>query len=310
MGYIYSYLLNSAEKERYRYYRLTYGRALSFLYTKIYRKNIWLNELEVPITTYCTLCCRHCANLLQYYTAPSHVSSEQVIKSLSATIAAVDGIRVIRILGGEPLLHPDLYEILRYCKNNLKEVEKIEIVTNGTLLFQNEVINLMKDCPGFTVLISDYGTNSGKMQLLMQQLESAGIMYIARQGEWRAKANLIRRKRSERSIKKMFQQCCRYVSLLNGELHICPRSSHGTDLKAIPKKEKDYVQIAHYEGDKAALRTAIIKLLKQKYVEACNYCDGDGRTDMSEIVTAGGQCSRMEAKLCFQEMLKQNSADS
>ena len=81
MSFLYYTLLNGAEQERYRHYRLHYGKGTSFFKAKINRKKIWLDELEVPITTCCSLCCRNCANLLQYYEVPSHVPSEQIIKN-------------------------------------------------------------------------------------------------------------------------------------------------------------------------------------------------------------------------------------
>ena len=308
MSFLYYTLLNGAEQERYRHYRLHYGKGTSFFKAKINRKKIWLDELEVPITTCCSLCCRNCANLLQYYEVPSHVPSEQIIKNLSAVLSAIDGVRLIRILGGEPLLHPDLYGILNFCIKELNAVREIEIITNGTLLFQNDVIELIKACPEIIVVISDYGVNSGKLHLLVKQLEDNGIRNVVTRSEWRAKADLRRRRRSKYSTRRLFRQCCRYTSLLNEELHICPRYCHGTNLHFIPKREKDYVQTGRYKDDKAALKKAIIRMLEQPCVEACYYCDGDGKVaDKLEVVPAGEQCSRSEARACLQEMKQAES---
>lgn len=308
MGFLYTTLLNAAEQERYRYYRLHYGKGISFLGAKMNKQKIWLDELEVSITTCCTLCCRQCANLMQYYAVPSHVPAEQIKRSLSAVISAIDGVRLIRILGGEPLLHPDLYGILDFCVKELSTVQEIEIITNGTLLFQDDVIELIEKYPKIIVIISDYGMTSSKIQLLVRQLEHAVIRHAVRRSEWRPKANLLHRGRSKFATRRMFQGCCRYVSLLNEELHVCPRSCHGTNLHAITKREKDYVQIDRYKDNKKALKAAIIRMLEQPYVEACEHCDGDGKeADLLGTVPAGEQCSRREAHTCFQEMLKQNS---
>lgn len=306
--FLFNTLLNGAEQERYRHYRLVYGRGITFLKAKMDRKKIWLDKLEVPITTCCTLCCRHCANLMQYYENPSHVSVEQIKENLSAVLTAIDGVRFLRILGGEPLLHPDLYEILNFCIKECDAVQEIIIITNGTLLFQNDVIELMKKHPEFLIQISNYGSNSSKLQLLVKQLNDAGIRNEVSRPEWKAKADLHYRKRAKCSNTRLFRQCSRYVSLLNDELHVCPRSCHGTNLRAIPKEAEDYVWIARYKDNKAALKAAVIRMLEQPYVEACKYCGGDGKAaDRLETVTAGEQCSRREARTYFREMAKGNS---
>ena len=84
--------------------------------------------------------------------------------------------------------------------------------------------------------------------------------------------------------------------------------TYGTSLHVILKREKDYVQTGWYKDDKAALKKAIIRMLEWPCVEACYYCDGDGKVaDKLEVVPAGEQCSRSEARACLQEMKQAES---
>lgn len=66
-------------------------------------------EIVIEITGKCRLVCPHC-------TGPRtpHVPWEDIKKTLDE--AAGLGIRVVRITGGEPLLHPDIRTILTYAK--------------------------------------------------------------------------------------------------------------------------------------------------------------------------------------------------
>lgn len=300
--------LNSAEQGRYIYYRQKYGIVYSLLMAKANRRRIWLDRLEIPITTYCSLCCRHCANLMQYYTERSHIPAKQVTENLSEVLDSIDGVHLLRILGGEPLLHPELYEILQFCITCMEKSGKIrgvEIVTNGTMLLSEDTVELLKNSDRIKLGISDYGANSSKLNSLTEQLEEAHILYDVYRGEWKAKASLAARGWSDRDKRKLFRMCKKYISLFNGELHICPRSAHGTDLCAVPRREGDYVRIAQYGGNPEALRSAIIKLLERPYVEACSFCDGERPNDL-ETVVRGEQCSRDEARRCFQEMMRKN----
>lgn len=66
-------------------------------------------EIVIEITGKCRLVCPHC-------TGPRtpHVPWDDVKKTLDE--AAGLGIRVVRITGGEPLLHPDIRRVLTYAK--------------------------------------------------------------------------------------------------------------------------------------------------------------------------------------------------
>lgn len=303
-----NWVFTSAQRRRYSYYRhFSHSRLYSFLMAILCFKKFYLKYLEIPVTTGCTLCCRHCANLLQYYDRPRHGSVEQIIGSLTAILSSVDGVALLRILGGEPLLHPELCRILDFCLKEQK-IKKIEVATNGTLLFSEDALASLADHvgakPDVEVCISDYGQNSGKKDILVRQLEEAGIAYRVESNKWRAAGNISRRNHSADAMKKIFWECSKCVSLLNGELHICPRSSHGTDLHIVPKKQGEYVAVLEYGNDKKALRTAIYKLLDRKYVEACDYCDGDN-AGLARPVEAGEQCSRAECLAYLREVRSQ-----
>lgn len=303
-------LFTDAELGRYMYYRGGHGRIYSFFMAKICLNKVYMKHLEIPLTTYCTLRCRHCANLMQYYSNPSHSSAEQVIGSLKEILSSVDGIVLLRILGGEPLLYPELYRVLHFCLREQK-INRIEVVTNGTLLLPEDVLTLLsghvKAKPEMKLCISDYGKNSSKKDLLIRQLDEAGIPYTVQLSKWRAAGNILRRDRNRKELKNLFRGCNKCISLLNGELHICPRSSHGTDLHFVPKKQGEYIIISEYKGDPIALQVAICALLRRQYVEACKYCDGD-EDNGSRNIAAGEQCSRAECLAYFHEARRQNQA--
>jgi molybdenum cofactor biosynthesis enzyme MoaA len=69
---------------------------------------------------------------MQYYSNPYHAEIQKVLYSIKALVKASDGIDCLRLIGGEPLLWPDLAKLISYAIAEVK-IKGILIVTNGTL---------------------------------------------------------------------------------------------------------------------------------------------------------------------------------
>src|SRR6478672_8176845 len=83
---------------------------------------------ELPIVHHCNLSCRSCTHVSP--AVPKHsVDPAELARDL-AVMARHYHVRVARIMGGEPLLHPRLVEILRIVRG-CGMSDRIRIVTNG-----------------------------------------------------------------------------------------------------------------------------------------------------------------------------------
>ena len=185
-----------------------------------------------------------------------------------------NSIRQLRLLGGEPLLYPNLYEILDY----ISKQNKIRRATIGTLLIKDSnVINILKNSK-FDVFISNYGKISRKKDELIKQLEENNIKYEIKNEDylWDDYGDLECRNRNKFALKKQFLDCkVTCTSLYEEKLHHCPRSSHGTKLNKIPLKQEDYIDLLNENIRKDELKKKIYNFFYKytPYVEACNYCD-------------------------------------
>lgn len=94
---------------------------------------LFVRSVEYPIVEHCNLSCQHCdhaspllpkrfANLDRY---------SRDLDALSPVLHAQE----FRLLGGEPLLHPDLLDFLSVARKS-QIANTITLVTNGTLLHQ------------------------------------------------------------------------------------------------------------------------------------------------------------------------------
>ena len=235
-------------------------------------KNNYFEYLEIPITTKCSLKCKYCSNLIPCYKNPKDYDKNILIKSINTFLKCINKIVYIRVLGGEPFLSKNLNIVLKTLLKSNK-IQRIEIVTNGTIIpKEKEIIKKLKD-KRIIVCISQYPIVNNER--LVKFLKENNINYrIDKMTYWMNYGHTNKRNKTEKELKRQFERCnhvCK--SLVNGQFHLCPRSSHGTDLGLIKNNEKDYVDLLNSKLSINDKQKAIQKLLKKKYIQACDYCD-------------------------------------
>ncbi len=234
-----------------------------------------LRSMNLPITEKCSLRCKDCAHLIQYYEKPVHYDKDIIIQSIKTLANTVDVIGRIDILGGEVFLYPSLGEVLEEIART-PNILLPQIITNGTILPDDKLINIIKKS-GTHLLISDYGEYSSKKEQLMDVCRKNNICCIKHDNlVWYDIGQPLPRNRPDIENMKLFKACpekenCN--SLRNGEYHLCPRSAHGTNLEIIPKCSSDYIDILKPSLSKEKLRVQLKNLLnKTESIMACDYC--------------------------------------
>lgn len=105
----------------------------------------------IELTRRCNLKCKHCLNN-SGVTGNNEINYDELIRVINELIKS--GIFEIRFTGGEPLLYPKIYDIIKYCTDNSVYVS---IGTNGTLITET-VIKKLKNSGLNKVIISLDGT--------------------------------------------------------------------------------------------------------------------------------------------------------
>ena len=91
----------------------------------------YLNRFEVHITDHCNLNCKGCSHFCPV-ADEKYVDVEQFRKDFQCLSQKID-VGTIRLLGGEPLLHKDLPELMQIARESFPH-SAINICTNGILL--------------------------------------------------------------------------------------------------------------------------------------------------------------------------------
>ncbi|MGD2250774.1 MAG: radical SAM protein [Candidatus Methanofastidiosia archaeon] len=104
--------------------------------------------VEMDFTSQCNLACRHCrASVLDKSAAD--LTFEQIV-SILIQVHSLSPNATLAVAGGEPLMRPDLKDILFYITDNLPGID-IELLTNGTLITQDNIDWLTETVKGFNV---------------------------------------------------------------------------------------------------------------------------------------------------------------
>lgn len=108
----------------------------------------------IDIINKCNLNCIHCYNRTSVDYSEM-MSLEQIDLIISKSLPY--GLERVYLTGGEPLLHPDLINILSYLARKYKSIE-IGITTNGLLLTE-KLLNEINSCGNIVIQISVDGVS-------------------------------------------------------------------------------------------------------------------------------------------------------
>ena len=79
-----------------------------------------MNHIDVVITEQCSMKCRDCANLMQFYSRPKNSDTNLLFKSMDRLMECVDHLNEFRVIGGDPFMNKEIYKInSKYIKQHI-----------------------------------------------------------------------------------------------------------------------------------------------------------------------------------------------
>lgn len=240
-----------------------------------YPNQLVIGHVEVVLTEKCTLKCKDCANLMQYYEKPENIEMDNIFETFDNFLSTIDVLLEMRVLGGEPFLVKDIDKLIEHYACNEK-IKKITIYTNSTIIPDKNVVKSLKN-EKVSVHMSNYGKVSRKIDGLDRLFSKEGIRhYIHEYRSWNDLGDIKERKYTDKIMKKLYSECimAKCYTFYRGKLYMCPRSAHGERLGAFINSEKEYI---NYTGmvDSEQTKKELIEMLKHtEWLTACNYCNG------------------------------------
>lgn len=247
------------------------------------QREIDLLSTSIMITEACGLRCKLCLAYIPYYKEHKYTGVAEIKKILEKYFKIVNSVDKMSITGGEPLLHPDfcgvLSEVLKYSDKINKE---IIIITNGTVKFTKEMIDLFTREKKIKVIVNNYGdlsTYSKEDYEMLLERNINSILYTEdnRYGWIDCRDHSLKHKNIE-DRERQASHCAffngkKYV-IKRGQLHTCTRSAYRIQEKIIPYAEDDYIDLLDDSIKIEECKEKLIKLLNAKSTTSCAYCDG------------------------------------
>ena len=103
-----------------------------------------LKSIDIQITEKCSLKCKDCCNLMQYYTHAKDSDLDLLFKSIDRFISCIDILDEFRVIGGDPFMNKNLYKII----NRLVTYDKcksVVVYTNGRIPPKGENLESLRN---------------------------------------------------------------------------------------------------------------------------------------------------------------------
>ncbi|MBQ3653277.1 MAG: radical SAM protein [Synergistaceae bacterium] len=232
-------------------------------------------EIGFHVAEHCNLNCAYCDNFSPL-AEPEFIDVEEFRRDVERMALLFKGeCERISLLGGEPLLHPRLSEIIDIARTNFPECRRLRLLTNGILLTQQKP-SFWGQCHdrNVTLVITHYPINIdvAKIRELAEKFGVALEYSSMTKDEFlKEPINLS----GNGDYRKNFALCSRgnkCIMLGHGHLFTCTFVSNvhhfnrkfGTN---IPVTEADYIDIyKESDGEKILRRLA-------EPIPACRFCD-------------------------------------
>ena len=236
----------------------------------------WLRplSLDIHIAEHCNLNCVSCSHYSPL-AEPKFCDLGELEKNLSYLTKMQQSFGVLQLMGGEPLLYPDIVEVFRISRKCLDKT-RIDLKTNG-LLLKSMPDSFWEACRQYDIVISVtvYPVNVDYKEI-KKLCREHGVKYevfAVRTGKNAFFAYRVNPKGGKRVFMK-FLKCyssgC--MQLVGNRIYACPMSADiqhlnkafGYDFK---QRKGDYVEV-----DK--IRTALpIRWLRSRTKPFCHYCE-------------------------------------
>ena len=239
-----------------------------------------LHLAEFHIAEHCNLNCKSCVHFSPL-AEKEFLDIDTFKKDVKRLFELSNGnVDYINVMGGEPLLNPNVLEYLRFARN-LFTKSTIQLVTNGILLKeQND--NFWREIAEnkITIAVTKYPINVD-FDNLSQKAKNIGaiIKYFSadkKKSQWHFPVD-ISGKQSKIENFRLCTNANKCTNIYKGKLYICPIASNMHHFNKffnlnIPIGKDDYIDLYKAESIEDIL------LFISKPTPLCKYCDIKNRT--------------------------------
>lgn len=239
-----------------------------------------INNIDINVSYGCNLQCRYCTHFCSWISGI--VPLEDLVETFNAWHRKIAPERIL-LVGGEPLLHPELEQIVLESKRHWPKA-RIDLLTNGLLLpKRQDVLDALKTTNGYVYLSRHFqdAEYSRKFDAGLQCLKKSGIPFsiASSDRDWRKYHEIDEAGRPvpyESDPEKAWNNCrskndC--PSLLENELYKCAHMAYaalGARKGMLPEQWKAMSECQALGAN--CTHADILALLSSEAVAQCQIC--------------------------------------
>lgn len=252
------------------------------------RAPIHLHRISINATLRCTLKCKLCCSYAPYYNPVPHYSGETLRDYTRRFFELADTVDIFNIGGGEPLLNACLPEFIAYIGTHRHRIlKRLEVVTNGTIVPNDALLQAMRDNHVF-VLLDDYGSDRSKnVQAVADKLTTCGIAFNRRGNNsgdaycdgWVDLSAFSETPKSKDATEWLSKNCVqanelRCHPIVDGKIFVCSSYRRCLILGRIEDDPNEYFDLLDDSVSLEEKKERLVKFLRRDVFSSCAYCNG------------------------------------
>lgn len=273
-------LINNQTGESDKFLKYSIDTVLECQNAAFKEDSFYIRSIDLVITEKCTLKCKDCANLMQFYTDPVNYDQNKILEGIIELASKTKFIHEIRIIGGEPFLNKQIYSIIKKV-SSITNINKIIVYTNGMIPPSEEELKyISKEKLLFS--ITDYAELGKNLSKTIAILERNNFSFRLHPPEhWTDSGRILNRNDDIDFAKELFAKCCgkNLFTLIDNNLYRCPFAANAEKLNAIPIDNSNSVKVSDTINN---IRNFAYEI---SYMDACMYCPGRS-FDAPQIIPA------------------------
>lgn len=250
-------------------------------------------HVDMTVTTKCTFNCMNCNMFIPYYNDHTNIPFEDLKHNIDLLFNRIDYVAYFGLIGGEPILHPQLNDIIVYLVENYQDkFGKVSYATNGSVLPSKELLTTMQKYD-IHIVISDYSkaiSYRNQINKVEEMLKSYNINYDIKPSLIWCDFGFPEHpfKRSEQQLKEHLKYCRpEWNGLNDGKFYYCNISWSAEKSGLYTLKPADYIVLENIDPSDRKACHGIVKLSRGTS-SFCQICGGCGR-DNENYVAVGVQ---------------------
>ena len=240
------------------------------------KTHIW--RADIMLTEKCTLNCTFCNMYMPHFKQAKHRDLEEIKDDFDKFFSLTDYVSIFHLVGGEPLMYPQVNEVIEYVGKNYRDkIGRLLLTTNGTLTPKDKTIELIIKYR-LLVSISDYTKQikyKRRLDNLVDILKTHNVTHFVREDiSWNDFGHPeVEKFSKEQEVIEHFKKCTApYKGINKGKYYFCHLNTSANLAGIVPYNDNDFCDLD--KVSKLELLEHDLGFLKLGYATFCKNCNG------------------------------------